>query len=56
MHTFKRDYLQVNPLPDTAIVLRLIGDRIEDYNENHPHSGLKWRSPLEFIRAKTETA
>ena len=46
----------VNPLPDAETVLTLIGDWIEDYNENHPHSGLKWRSPREFIKAKTETA
>jgi transposase InsO family protein len=54
--TLKRDYVRVNPLPDAEIVLRLIGDWIEDYNDNHPHSGLKWRSPREFIKAKTETA
>lgn len=54
--TLKRDYVRVNPLPDAASVLPLIGSWIEDYNENHPHSGLKWRSPREFIRAKTETA
>lgn len=54
--TLKRDHVRVNPLPDAETVLRLIGDWIEDYNDNHPHSGLKWRSPREFIRAKTETA
>ncbi len=54
--TLKRDYVRVNPLPDAKTVLSLIGDWIEDYNENHPHSGLKWKSPREFIRAKTETA
>lgn len=54
--TFKRDYVRVNPLPDAESVLSLIENWIEDYNENHPHSGLKWRSPREFIRAKTETA
>lgn len=54
--TLKRDYVRVNPLPDAETVLRLIGDWIEDYNDNHPHSGLKWRSPREFIKAKTETA
>ena len=54
--TLKRDYVRVNPLPDAETVLRLIGNWIEDYNENHPHSGLKWKSPHEFFRAKTETA
>ena len=54
--TLKRDYVRVNPLPDAQTGLSLIGAWIEDYNENHPHSGLKWTSPREFIRAKTETA
>lgn len=54
--TLKRDYVRVNPLPDAETVLRLIGGWIEDYNDYHPHSGLKWRSPREFIKAKTETA
>ncbi len=54
--TLKRDYVRVNPLPDAETVLILIGDWIEDYNDNHPHSGLKWKSPRAFIRAKTETA
>ncbi|UOA20712.1 hypothetical protein DSM14862_03550 (plasmid) [Sulfitobacter indolifex] len=54
--TLKRDYVRVNPLPNAETVLNLIGDWIEDYNDNHPHSGLKWRSPRKFIRAKTEIA
>ena len=56
VNTLKRDYIRVNPLPDAETVLKLIGDWIEDYNDNHPHSGLKMRAPREFIRAKTETA
>ena len=54
--TFKRDYVRVDPLPDAKTIQKLIGDWVEDCNENHPHSGLKWKSPREFIRAKTETA
>ena len=54
--TLKRDYVRINPLPNAKTVLSLIGEWIEDYNENHPHSGLKWKSPREFIRAKNETA
>jgi putative transposase len=54
--TLKRDYVRVTPLPNAETVLKLIGAWIEDYNDNHPHSGLKWRSPREFIRARTETA
>jgi len=54
--TLKRDYVQVTPLPDAQTVLGLIGGWIEDYNDNHPHSGLKMRSPREFIEAQTATA
>lgn len=54
--TLKRDYVRVNPLPNAETVLNLIGEWIEDYNNNHPHSGLRWRSPREFIKATTETA
>ena len=50
--TLKRDYVRVNPLRDAKTVLSLI----EDYNETHPNSGLKWKSPREFIRAKPKTA
>jgi transposase InsO family protein len=50
--TFKRDYARVHPLPDAATVLRQIAGWFEDYNESHPHSGLRMRSPREFIRAQ----
>jgi transposase InsO family protein len=49
--TFKRDYVRVNPLPDAASALRQIAGWIDDYNEIHPHSALRMRSPREFIRA-----
>lgn len=54
--TLKRDYVRVNPLPNAETILRLIGDRTEDYNDNHPNSGMKWKSPREFIWVKTEAA
>jgi putative transposase len=54
--TLKRDYVQVTPLPDAQTVLELIGSWFKDYNDNHPHSGLKMRSPREFIAAQTATA
>ena len=54
--TLKRDYVQVTPLPDAQTVLGLIGGWIEDYNENHPHSGLKMRSPRGFIATLNATA
>jgi len=56
VHTLKRDYVRVTPLPDAETALGLIDGWFEDYNENHPHSGLKWRSPREFIAAQNATA
>jgi putative transposase len=52
--TFKRDYVRVNPLPDAHTALRQIAGWIADYNDNHPHSALKMRSPREFIRAQAQ--
>jgi len=54
--TFKRDYVYINPLPNAETVLKLIAEWFEDYNENHPHSGLKMLSPREFRSAQTATA
>lgn len=51
VRTFKRDYARINPLPDALTALHQITGWFEDYNENHPHSGLKMHSPREFIRA-----
>lgn len=56
VNTLKRDYVSVSPLPDAETALRLIPRWFEDYNENHPHSGLRMRSPREFIRAQSATA
>jgi transposase InsO family protein len=52
--TFKRDYVRVNALPDALTALRQIAGWFEDYNDNHPHSGLKMRSPREFITAQAQ--
>ena len=38
------------------MVLKLIAEWFEDCNENHPHSGLKMRSPREFRSVQTATA
>ncbi len=54
--TIKRDYVQVSALPNAEEGLKQIGGWFEDFNENHPHSVLKMRSPREFIRASTKTA
>ena len=47
--TLKRDYVRVNPRPDAHSVLHQLTAWFEDYNTNHPHSGLRMRSPREFI-------
>ena len=54
--TLKRDYVQLTPLPDAASPLASIGTWFADHNDNHPHSGLKMRSPREFMAAQTATA
>ena len=48
--TFKRAYARLTISPDAATVIALLPLWIEDYCEVHPHSGLKFRSPREFIR------
>ena len=50
--TFKRDYAKINPLPDAETVLLSLNRWFEDYNDIHPHSGLKWKSPRDFIKAQ----
>jgi hypothetical protein len=53
--TFKRDYARVNPRPDAISVLQRLAEWFEDYNTVHPHSGLRMRSPREFIAAQSAT-
>jgi transposase InsO family protein len=48
--TFKRDYALLSILPDADTVIALLPAWFEDYNEVHPHSGLKFLSPREFLR------
>ena len=52
--TFKRDYVRISPLPDAETALRQIAGWIDDYNEIHPDSALRMRSPMEFIRAQAQ--
>jgi putative transposase len=54
--TLKSDYVRVSSMPNAEIVLTLIEDWIKDNRDHHPHSGLEWRSPREFIEAETESA
>jgi transposase InsO family protein len=50
--TFKRDYVYVHDRPDAKTVLAQLESWFTDYNEMHPHKGLKMKSPREFIRAQ----
>ena len=54
--TLKRDYVFVKPIQDAHTALRLIKSWIEDHNEYHPHSGLKMKSPRQYIRALSSNA
>ncbi len=56
VHTLKRDYVRVSPLPDALNALTSLAGWIEDYNDNHPHSGLKMRSPREHRALFSATA
>ena len=46
--TFKRDYVRVNLIPDARAALLRIDHWMEDYNSEHPHSRLGYRSPREY--------
>jgi transposase InsO family protein len=48
--TFKRDYVRIHAIPDAVALMEHLPNWLEDYNENHPHSALKMRSPREFRR------
>jgi putative transposase len=46
--TFKRDYVNINARPDAVTVTAQLPSWFADYNEVHPHSALRYRSPNEF--------
>jgi putative transposase len=48
--TVKRDCARLSIFPDAETVFALLPVWFEDYNELHPHSGLKFLSPREFPR------
>jgi len=49
--TMKRDYVAFMPKPDAATAAQNLAIAFEHYNEKHPHSALKYRSPRAFRRA-----
>ncbi len=48
VNTFKRDYVSRMDLSDATTVLSQLHDAFEHFNNVHPHSSLKMRSPREF--------
>jgi putative transposase len=53
VRTMKRDYARVSSLPDAAAVMRQLPVWFEHYNTVHPHRALSYRSPREFIAARS---
>lgn len=46
--TMKRDYIAFMHKPDARTAIQNLALAFEHYNEHHPHSALKYRSPREF--------
>jgi len=53
VRTIKRDYVRVSPVPDAETAMRLLPSWMAHYNEVHPHKALGYRSPREFIAARS---
>jgi transposase InsO family protein len=49
--TFKRDYVAMHNLDTAERVMEQLPSWFEDYNEYHPHKGLKMKSPREYRRS-----
>nr|MBS3723663.1 IS3 family transposase ISPa56 [Delftia sp. PE138] len=56
VNTFKRDYVARMDLNDAQTVLAQLPAAFEHFNEVHPHSSLKMRSPREFRRQQAAGA
>ena len=52
VNTFKRDYVARMDLWDAKTVLAQLPSAFEHFNEVHPNSSLKMRSPREFRRQR----
>lgn len=50
------DYVRVSLMPDAFTALTSLTRWIEDYTDNHPHSGLKMGSPREHRAMVSATA
>ena len=47
--TLRRDYVYLSRLDSAANVIAQLPRWIDDYNDVHPHKGLKMRSPREYL-------
>jgi transposase InsO family protein len=56
VNTFKRDYVSRMDLTDAPTVMAQLPAAFEHFNEVHPHSSLKMRSPREFRRHQAALA
>ncbi len=54
VNAFRRDYLSRMDLSDAASVIRQLPAAFEHFNEVHPHSLLKMKSPREFRHCLTK--
>ena len=54
VNTFRRDYESRMDLADAPTVLAQLAAAFEHFNEVHPHSSLKMKSPREFRRQRVE--
>ena len=54
VNTFKRDYVSRMDLSNARTVLAQLPAAFEHFNEVHPHSSLKMKSPREFRRQRVE--
>jgi transposase InsO family protein len=54
VNTFRRDYESRMDLSDARAVLAQLAAAFEHFNEVHPHSSLKMRSPRQFRRQRAE--
>lgn len=54
VNTFKRDYVGRMDFSNASTVLAQLPAAFEHFNEIHPHSSLKMKSPREFRRQRVE--
>lgn len=56
VNTFRRDYVSRMDLSDATTVMAQLPAAFEHFNEVHPHSSLRMRSPREFRRLQAAQA